>query len=201
MGRWLALFLALASAASADEYPLGRISRHARYVKDTAQTDLSFIKGQSVPGVHVKRERHTRRTDFQFWRGHWHITLSVDHPPDELTSGVKVAVPLRVTVVKEGDDPMAYQVRATTYGLPRTRVALKPALVTKKRRGGETEVVQGELAFTPRFDWDADEIGIEVAFTDGAGTDWAVARYAWWQNLGERHRTPRRRDLDPTKPE
>lgn len=200
MGRWLALFLALTCVARADEYPNGRVSRHARYVKDTVQTDLSFIKGQQVPGVHVKRDRHTHRTDFHFWRGHWHIMLSIDHPPDELTSGARYAVPLKVTVVKEGDDPMAYRATATTYGMHRARVAVKPSRVTKPRRGAEAEVVQGELAFTPRFDWDADEIGIEVAFTDGAGTDWAVARYAWWQNLTERHRTPRRRDLDVEKP-
>ena len=204
MGLRLAVACACAiwvAAALADEYPAGRIPRFARYVKDTRQTDLDFIKGQSVPGAYVKRHRHAHGTDFSLWRGRWHVLLHLAHPPDELTSGTRYVIPLEVNIVQEGDDPIAYQVTAKAHGIARGRVGAKPARVTMKRRGEKPQVEAGELAFTPRLDWDAEEIGVEVALTDGAGTEWIVARWAWWTNqLPERHHTPRRRELDPPEP-
>ena len=198
--HWL-LTLLLATSLHADEYPIARLGRYARYVKDTVQTDLSFISGQSQPGTYVKRHRHTHHTDFSLWRGRWHVQLHLTHPPDELLSGQAYTIPLSVSVLQEGDDPLAFQVTAKAYGLPRARISMTPSRITKKRRGEPPVLEQGQLVIKPRLDWDADEIGIEVSFTDGAETTWAVARYAWWSNqLPERHHTPRRRDLDPVKP-
>lgn len=201
ISRAVALVVLIACAARADEYPAGRPGRYARFVKEPVSTDLSFLAGQNVPGVHVKRHRHSRYTEWSYWRDRWHVVLRVPHPPDELTSGQPYTVPLEVRVQQEGDDPLKYSVGASVRGLHRSRVSVTQARITKPRRGEPPVVEQGKLVFTPRLDWDTDEIGIEVAFTDGAGTDWVVARYAWWSNqLPERHRTPRRRDLDPVKP-
>lgn len=195
------LFVLVSWPVRADEYAAARLGRYARYVKQARETDLSFLAGQSVPGVFVNRHRHTHHTDWSYERDRWLVVLHVTHPPDELTSGVPVTVPLEVRVEREGDDPLDFTVRASVRGVFRGRVAVVPGRVIKKRRGDPATVQAGKLVFTPRLDWDFETIGIEIAFADAAGTDWVVARYAWWSNqLEEQYRIPRRRDLDPVKP-
>jgi hypothetical protein len=104
-------------------------------------------------------------------------------------------------VVEEGDDPLTLTAKAGTLGVHAGRVRFTPGRLGRKQRGDPLFVEPGSLVFTPRLDWDADEIGISVSFSDGEGTDYELARYRWWSNrLPEQHRVPRRRDLDITPP-
>ena len=197
------LFALAAVTAHGAEYPAAELDRFARYVKEPRQEDLSFIKGKSGPGVVVRCQKRRHWTDWIFERDRWSVALRVPLPPDELTSGQKYVVPLEMRIYREGDDALELTAKAAVRGVAAARVELVPGRVVKsERRADRAVATQGQLAFTPRLDWDADPIGVEVSFATNDGTEYVVARYWWWSNRrGQVPRNvPRRRGLDPSPP-
>jgi len=201
---WLLLAaLALAAPAFADEYPAAWLDGHARYVKEVRQTDLSFIRRQSGPGVHVKRFRRKHWTEWRYERDRWVVAVRVPIPPDDLASGHKVVIPLQMRIEHEGADALSFTATVTARGIAPGRVESIPGTIVKSEKRSERAVAHdGQITFTPRLDWDAPTIGIEIAFKDAAGTEYVLGRYAWWSNRLRQvdRQVPRRRDLDPPPP-